>query len=405
MSVMQEYSPNWKDMGSILVYQSDGFPFHNRVIITDFEECLINKISKAGIYHAINPKTIQPYNESFIKQIAYESTDKSVVILSNQTTANKLNIDMIKRKLEAFLEMYKIPILAFFALKPNKFSKPHTGMWKLLNMYFKTRGSSQILRAVVISDYGGRILESVAKNGHVKAKYDASDVDRAFANNTGIPYLTINEYLKNLAIESDENKFVEKYNWSRKYLAPEVRTMYLDKLSQYHNPNIFAKLATVGEVAAYMIIIYGAPRSGKTTLARDILRKWRKSKFGEKYEIHRLGLDNYTKGKRLTHAKKYLADRISVIIDGECHTDTLRKPFIDIANSLSIPVFFIEVNCGISMSYLFNHVAVEKATDEETMLYPERDYHIYASTVKRPTDTILYCPVIKPTAELMLFRY
>lgn len=405
MSVIQEYSPNWKDLGSVLVYQSDGFPFYNRLIITDFEGCLIDKISTAGIYHAINPKSIEPYNEMFLKQIIHESTDKSIVILSNQITTNKLNIDMIKRKLEAFIEAYKIPVLAFFAMQPNKFSKPHTGMYKLLNMYFKSIGSSQILRSAVISDFGGRILETTSKKGIVRTKYDSSDVDRAFANNVGIPYITINEYLKNIHLSAEEKPFVEKFTWSKKYLEPDVRTLYLDKLTQYKNPNIFAKLATAGEVSAYMIIIYGAPRSGKTTLARDILKKWRKSDFGKKYEIHRLGLDNYTKGKRFSQSRKFLADRISVIIDGGCHTDMLRKPFVDIAKEIGVPVFYIEVNCGISMSYLFNHVAVEKASDETTTLYPEREYHIYTSTVKRPTDVILYCPVVKKTTELMDYRY
>jgi DNA 3'-phosphatase len=405
MSVIQEYSPNWKDLGSVLVYQSDGFPFHNRLIITDFEGCLIEKISSTGMYHAINPKSIEPYNEMFLKQIKHESVDKSIVILSNQVTSNKLNIDMIKRKIEAFEEAYKIPILAFFALKPNKFSKPHTGMFKLLSMYFRNIGSSQILRAAVVSDFGGRVMESTNKKGIIKTKYDSSDVDRAFANNTGLPYMTINEYLKNTHISAEEKPFVEKFCWSKKYLDPEVRVMYLDKLAQYRNPNIFEKMATVGEVTAYMIIIYGAPRSGKTTLARDILKKWRKSAFGKKFEIHRLGLDNYTKGKRLTQTRKFLADRISVIIDGECHTDTLRQPFIDIAKEAGVPVFYIEVNCGMSMSYLFNHVAVEKAPDEATLLYPERDYHIYTSIVKRPPDTILYCPTVKKTIELMNYRY
>lgn len=405
MSVIQEYSPNWKDLGSVLVYQSEGFQFYNRLIITEFEGCLIEKISSTGIYHAINPKSIEPYSEIFLKQIKYESTDKSIVILSNQVTTNKLNIDMIKRKVEAFVEAYKIPILAFFALKPNKFSKPHTGMYKLLQMYFKSIGSSQISKAAMISDFGGRVMESTNKKGVIKTKYDSGDLDRAFAHNAGIPYMTINEYLKNTHLSAEEKPFVEKFCWSKKYLDPEVRTVYLDKLTQYRNPNIFEKLAVVGEVPSYMIIIYGAPRSGKTTLARDILKKWRQSEFGKKYEIHRLGLDNYTKGKRINQSRKYLKDRISVIIDGDCHTDTLRKPFVDIANEIGIPVFYIEVNCGISMSYLFNHVAVEKASDETTMLYPEKDYHIYTSIVKRPANVILYCPVIKKSSELMDFRY
>jgi DNA 3'-phosphatase len=413
MSIAYEYSTHWKDLGSILVYQSPDFAFHNKILITDFENCLIDKISTAGLYHAINPKAVTPYDDEFLKRIGKDAADKSIVILCNQINTNKLNIDMIKKKLEAFVETYKIPILAFFALKPNKFSKPHTGLWKLLRTYYKSIGHTEISHATVVSDFGGRVVEITSKRGNVKTKYDNSDTDRAFAHNIGIPYKTIKEYLCNLENgiyvgpdgEELTTPVIEKFTWSKKNLDPALRVLYLEKLAQYKNPNIFAKLATAGEVTAYMIMIYGAPRTGKTTLARDILHKWRKSAFGKKNEIKRLGMDKYTKGKRITQTYKFLLDRISVIIDGECHTDALRQPFLDVAKELCIPVFHIEVNPGIGMSYLFNHTAVEKAADEDTVVYPERAYHVYQSTVKRPADNILYCPVIKKSVELMEFRY
>ncbi len=413
MSIAYDYSPYWKDLGSVLVYQTPDFQYHSRILITDFEGCLIDKISSAKLYHSINPESISAYDDAFVKQICADAKDKSIVILSNQVGSNKLNIDMIKRKIESFISMYKIPLLAFFALKPNKFSKPHTGMWKLLRTYYQTIGHTNIAKASVVSDFGGRIIETANKSGKIKTTYDNSDIDRAFAHNAQLKYHTIKEYLQNTydseyAITDDKSEapvFSEKFIWSKKYLEPAIRELYLNTLAQYKNPNIFAKLATAGEVPAYMIMVYGAPRTGKTTFAREIIRKWRKSEFGKKNEIKRLGLDKYTKNSRIRHAKKFLLDRISIIIDGDCHTDAQREPLIKHANELNIPVFHVEVNPGIAMSYLFNHVAVEKATDEATIIYPERDFLIYQSAVKRPVDNILYCPAIKRSVELMEFRY
>ena len=41
-NLTQEYSPNWKDLGSVLIYQNPDFQFRSTVLITEFEECLIN---------------------------------------------------------------------------------------------------------------------------------------------------------------------------------------------------------------------------------------------------------------------------------------------------------------------------------------------------------------------------
>ena len=37
MILSREYLPHWKDLGSVLMFQSPNFKFHNYVIITEFE--------------------------------------------------------------------------------------------------------------------------------------------------------------------------------------------------------------------------------------------------------------------------------------------------------------------------------------------------------------------------------
>jgi DNA 3'-phosphatase len=395
MSIVTDYSPYWKDLGTALMYRSPDFQFKSGVVITEFENCLISKLSTNKLYHAIDPKTITPYNTDFIKKLSQDSKDFSIVIISNQISGSKLLIDTIKRKIEAFVEIYKFPILALFALKPNRLSKPHTGMWHLLSAYYKSN-RSHIQKALVVSDLGGRIIEHERKNGTAYQTFDSSDVDRAFASNIGIPYYTILEYVSNKK---------EKYSWNKRCLPPEIRVLYTQKLSEYKNPNIFARLAELGQSETYMIMIYGAPRSGKTTLAKEIMHKWRKSDYGKNHAIKRFGRDKFTKTKKLKQCQKALEDRISVIVDGDCHSDALRKPYVDLAKANHTPILHIEVNPGIGMSYIFNHVMVENSTDENINLYDDKEYHIYQSKVKRPEKTILYCPQIKKTTQVMEFRY
>jgi hypothetical protein len=116
-------------------------------------------------------------------------------------------------------------------------------------------------------------------------------------------------------------------------------------------------------------------------------------------------ITKYTKAKKYNLCKKALEDRISVIVDGDCHTDKLREPYIALATATRSLVLHIEVNPGIGMAYIFNHVMVENSTDENIVLYSDKEYHIYQSTVKRPEKTVLYCPVIKQTPQIMEYRY
>lgn len=397
MAFTTEYSENWKDLGSILLYQSPTFQFKSHTVITDFEGCLIKKIPSSKLYHAINPKTITAYADDFIKEIKKESLDYSIVIISNVFGGGKLIIDSLKFKIESFCKLFDIPILALFAIKKNRLSKPHTGMWMFLNSYFKKVSGSLIHKACVVSDFGGRLLEHESSKGTIKIIPDSTDIDRAFAYNIGIPYHTIMEYL------TPEKK--EKFNWNSNCLDPNLRELYVNKLSEYQNPSIFSKLFSHGNYDKYMIIIYGAPRAGKTTLAKEILHKWRSSNYGTGHVIKRFGLDKFTASKRITLVKKALDNRISVIIDGFAHTNELRDPFEKLALKHNIPILYIEVNPGLGMSHIFNHVAVETAINENIELYDIKEYHFYKSKVVRPKNALLYCPVIKKTKQVMQFRY
>jgi len=397
MAFNTEYSDNWKDLGSVLVYQSPGFQFSNYVIITDFENCLIKKLSFGNLYHNITPKTISYYNENFAKEIIKQSTMYSIVIISNVFGSGKLITDMLKRKVELFAELSKMPFLALFAVKKNRLSKPHTGMWVFLNSYYKTIGGCSIYKACVVSDFGGRLAEKELKNGKCKIIPDSSDIDRAFAHNIQVPYHTVMEYL------NPEAK--EKFLWNSNCLSPELRLQYVDKLSKYKNPNIFSNLFNLGNYDTYMIMLYGAPRSGKTTLAKEIIHKWKKSTYGQTHNVKRLGLDNYTKRRRLTMCKKFLSDRISVIIDGDMHIEQNRAPFEQLAKESNSGVLYVEVNPSLGLAHIFNHVAVETSIDENIELYDIKDYHYYKSKVSRPKGVLLYCPEIRQTEEVMNFRY
>ncbi len=395
------YSENWRNLGTVLFYQDSTFKFRQNVIILELDDCLIKDVTAHKLYNTLNPIQLQ-INEDLVRGLKKESVENSIVILSNQVSSSKLNTDMIKFKLEYFIKQSGLSVLAMFALIPNKFMKPHTGMWKLLNLYAE-RNYVNIKNTIVVSHLGGLIVD---KNTHAHGAIkfvSTKDTDRAFAWNILADYYSIDEYLERADKEPP-------YQWDHDVISPELRQQYFDILHKMENVNIFQELAKLGDRSAWVIFIYGAPRCGKTRLAKLIIKKWRASEFGKHNAIERLDLTEFKPRGRLNKFKKLIDDRISVIIDGTCHNDELRDPFLEHIKDRNIGILYINVNIGLRMAKVLNHVAVEDATDEKTTLYKSREYAIYRSTYKKPRvgpNAILidYYPKLETRETVMKYRY
>ena len=405
----KDYSANWKNLGTLLVYNDKQFQFKSSVVIVELDNCLFDHITPNKLYDTRNKHNVN-FNEEFIKHLSRDSIDKSLVILSNQINQNKLNIDMIKRKVEALIDKTKLPILAFFALTPNRFSKPHTGMWKLLSAYYKLHASANIQNAIVVSNEGGLIVETEKRTG-IETKVAFKDTDRAFAHNICADYLTIDEYMDNTYGNPNFGKKI-KFLWDQNIISPDIRNEYYNEISKITNVNIFRELGNFKNKDGYVIIIMGAPRCGKTQLSKTIIKKWRSSDFGKHNEIKRLGLDMYTKGRLFSIFCKLINDRISIVLDGCCDTESQRKEFLNHVKDKNIAVLFIEVNVGFEMARVFNHVCVEESKDEDTVLYKDRLYYIYKSMYRRPrkeefenSSYIIYYPRIDSRDTVMKYRY
>jgi DNA 3'-phosphatase len=408
----KDYSNNWKDLDTLLVYHPQSFQFQSHIIILELDDCIIKNIKSTALYDTRNKKDIE-FNEDMIRKILRDSTDKGIVILSNQTHGNKLIVDMVKRKLEAVIELTKLPIIAFFALKTNCFCKPHTGMWQLLNGYYRQFGSTFIKNAIIVSNEGGIINTKEKKNGDIVSKVTHSDIDRAFAWNIGCEYYTIDEYLDSGnrdRLGQNQSKLI-KFQWNTNIISPEIRKIYVEEINKMPRINIFKELSTLGNSDSYVIFIFGAPRCGKTTLAKEIINKWRGSKFGEKNEIKRLGPDKFTKGKLFGLYKKYVNDRISVILDGIEMINEYRNKFISFINGKNISILYIEINIGLEMAKLFNHVCVEESKNDKITIRKMQDFYIYKSRYKNRkiatanSKSIVYFPVIDERKTVMEYRY
>lgn len=390
MDKEHKYSIHWHVCDQALSYFDPKFQFHPEVIIVELDGCLIDHITSVSLYKG---KQITIYDEKFIKRLVQDSANKSIVILSNQISNKKLTPDVIKRKTEFILKYMNIPILCFFATKPNYLMKPHTGLYRLLVTYYRNKGHV-IKKATVVSNQGGLVVDRSDNN---IVAYN--DIDRAFAYNNGITYVCIDEYLDNCLVD---------YVWDTTIIPPETRLLYIKQMSMYKNPDIF-KILAKQKTNSYVIMLYGAPRCGKTTLAKEIKKKWDASDFSIDNELVVLS-DDLTKRTKYSRFIKCVKQRFSVLLDGEYHTDKLREPYLAYLRKHKIPILIIEVQCGIEFAKVLNHVYVEEKKDLNIMLYRRNKYDIYKSTSCKPTtnhlvDWIQYVPYIQINDMITKFRY
>lgn len=406
--IEKEYSTHWKDLGSILIFIPPDFQFKSSIIITELDNCLIDYISLNKLYNTLNKHDIV-FDEDFIKELIKISTEKSIIILSNQNNSNKLIKDMIKKKFEILLEKINIPILACFSLIENRFSKPHTGMFKLLKLYYQQFGY-QIHDVKIVSNNGGLIIEKTKKD-IIDSKVLFKDTDRAFANNINAEYYSIDEFINSLDVNNKNYNKKVKFTWDNNIIEPSIRNEYLIEIKKRESENIFDEIMKLKKFEIYIIIILGPPRCGKTLLANQIIKQWRTHEFGYNHEIKRISKDIYKSNIAMINIyRKYIEDRISVIIDGSCNTEKERLPYLNYIQD-NMALIYVEINIGLNMAKVFNHVCVEMSKNNETVLYKDRDYYIYRSIYKKPVVNninsfyYVHYPKIEKNDAIEKYRY
>lgn len=259
----------WNTTENLIYHIPKVFKYNSSIAIFNFIDTLI-KITKSSIkFTYIN-----------VPNILYDIHTKKASIIIYQSFSHK-NIEHIKHVYNEFLNKLKksllynynikinedIPIIVFFSINDNKFKKPFTGVWKMIQLLYRKQNKQiELLKCIMIGNLAGRL-------NYNKNKKDASASDRAFAHNINISFTTPDNFF------DQKNKYKYKWEWDRNILSNNEKK-YITK-NKKNVPDIFNYINNMTNIninthRCFIIIITGLPFSGKTTLCSQLIEKWNK---------------------------------------------------------------------------------------------------------------------------------
>tara|TARA_B100001758_G_scaffold247645_1_gene266361 strand:+ start:4329 stop:5546 length:1218 start_codon:yes stop_codon:yes gene_type:complete len=340
---------NFIKKGTLLIGISENFKYNSKIACFSFKGTLIIPKKKTNFIDEYDFKIL--YNNLIEKLNEIKELGGSIIIFENfyEDINLKSMIEMFINKINKN-NKYKIDIIFIASLKSNKYSKPYTNMFKILELLYKNNNSSiNRNESIYIGHQGGR-LETRYYN-----KYDRNCSDRSFAYNLGIKYSIPENFFKNS---------VTKLYWEWNYQIPTIK-MRKNKLKEQlkkkelddkDNNNMELSVSKIIkenliEGSNYIIIIIGLLSSGKTTLIEEI-KKEKKSLIVELNKKLQYG----SKEKIIKEIKK-LNKKNNIII--ELNNISILYYLLENIKLKKIPVLLIETNLKDSFCKLLNNIKIQ----------------------------------------------
>lgn len=246
-----------------------------------------------------------------------------------------------------------IPVIGIFSFKQNKYSKPYTGGFEYLLQLANNAHNSDLsnpLSAPFKFNMDWSIM--ISPNIGIDGKY----IDRAFAFNIGIPMQNIstpNIFFDNIIYppvknispyQSSSPSIMQKkikWSWPRHILSIEQK----NKLFQFTDETPFSSFLYLN--TQHIIIISGAPLSGKTILARRISAYLNnQAQICKDIPIHLLPPHSQNHSTIFTNSFPNISDKQKLLRWLASH-------------SFDVKLIWIDIQLPLSLNNLFRHLRVQ----------------------------------------------
>lgn len=245
-----------------------------------------------------------------------------LVVVSNQNgvSKGKVNIDVLKSKIQKLITHIGLNFTIFCAFADDGYRKPRIKVWNLVNGDKKT--------SFFCGDAAGLDKRKI---GDEMIKKDFADSDLKFAKNVGIKFMHRDEFV-----------------YGKKYEESIYKFNYPIKFSELIGKQSF----TFHPKHQEMIINVGLPASGKSSFTM---------KYITPHDYVYVNQDTLkTQKKCLSETDKALKAGKSVVIDNTNVTKEHRKEFIELAIACKVTVrcfvFNTPLNVCMHNSYFRNYI-------------------------------------------------
>lgn len=265
----------------------------------------------------------------------------TIVIFTNQggIQKGKTNLVDIQAKIQDIISLLKFPegsIQAAISTAHDGYRKPSPDMWSIMcNIQFDAK-------SCYIGDAAGR-------------KGDHSCCDRQFAANIGVRFATPDLFFLRAA----------PIEWSWK--TPSPRSLIMQEAKRDY------EMPTPTFSHQEMVILIGAPASGKSTLALSVFKTY----------VRVNNDDLKTKAKCLKVCREALAYRQNVVIDNTNATPEQREPYETLAKQYNIPIRYIHIDVPKD---LVMHLNRYRTRTTGLKLIPDIAIHIFFKRLQIPNN-------------------